>query len=337
MKLLITGGAGFIGSEFTRQAARSSRFDRIFVLDKLDYAADLKRLEGIPPGRIKFLKGDIAKIKQVASVFKAVRPDVVVNFAAQTHVDRSIISPAPFLASNTCGVFSLLEACRGKTPWLKKFIHVSTDEVYGELKGADGTFTEGSLLRPSSPYSATKAGADMLVGAYRKTYGLPCIICRPSNNYGPWQYPEKLIPVIIARALKDEPVPVYGRGLNMREWLYVGDCAEGILHLIKKGSDGETYNIGSGFERKNIEVVKAVLSLLGKPESLIRFVEDRPGHDWRYRVDAGKIRRQTGWRAETSFEEGIEKTVRWYLSNKEWLFEKAKRLRRYWAKVYKYK
>lgn len=328
MKILVSGGAGFIGSEFVRRGVRKGL--RLIVLDRLSYAGEMERL-GEVQKRLKFYRMDIASRKAVLEVFRKHKPDLVVNFAAETHVDRSILDPAPFLKANVSGTFSLLEAAR-QTRGIRKFIHVSTDEVYGEIKV--GRFTEGSCLNPNSPYSASKASADMIVRAYQRTYGLPALVARPSNNYGPWQYPEKLIPVVITKALNDEPVPVYGKGLNVREWLYVEDCAEAIYALADNGRAGEVYNIGSGQEKTNIEVVRTILGLLGKPEGLISFVQDRPGHDWRYSLDTEKIRRETGWRATTDFRTGLEKTTEWYLAHKDWLFKKARRLKSYWARVY---
>jgi dTDP-glucose 4,6-dehydratase len=328
MKILVTGGAGFIGSEFVKQGVK--RKDRLVVIDRLSYAGDFERLREVEK-RLKFYRMDISNRKAVLEIFKKHRPEVVVNFAAETHVDRSILDPAPFLKANIEGTFSMLEAAR-QTKGIRKFIHVSTDEVYGEIE--KGRFTEESCLSPNSPYSASKASADMIVRAYQRTYGFPAFVVRPSNNYGPWQYPEKLIPVVIIKALKDEPVPVYGKGLNVREWLYVADCAEAIFALIKKAKNGEVYNIGSGQEKTNIEVVRTILELLGKPDSLIRFVKDRPGHDWRYSLDLKKIKRETGWKPKTDFRSGVDKTVKWYLAHQDWLFKKSRRLKSYWAKVY---
>ncbi len=317
-----------MGSEFVRQGVR--RGLKLIVVDRLSYAGDPERL-GEVEKKLKFYRLDISNRNAVLEIFRKHKPDVVVNFAAETHVDRSILDPAPFLRANVSGTFSVLEAAR-QTKGLGKLIHVSTDEVYGEI--AEGRFTEESCLYPNSPYSASKASADMLVRAYHKTYGLPALVVRPSNNYGPWQYPEKLVPVVIIKALNDEAVPVYARGLNVREWLYVGDCAEALYALAEKGRAGEAYNLGSGCEKTNIEVVRTILEVLGKPESLVRFVKDRPGHDWRYALDLKKIREETGWRAETDFRAGVEKTVRWYLEHRDWLFKKARRLKAYWAKVY---
>jgi dTDP-glucose 4,6-dehydratase len=314
-KVLVTGGAGFIGANFVSAFLKRYGDVTLYNLDKLTYAGDPERLGDVEDdGRLVSLKGDICDVDAVESVFsKGI--DTVVHFAAESHVDRSIEDANPFEATNVRGTLTLLDAARKYA--VEKFIHVSTDEVYGELEES-GQFYETTPLRPNSPYSASKASADLFVGAYHHTYGLPVTIVRPSNNYGPWQYPEKLIPVIISRALDDRPVPVYAEGLNVREWLYVEDCAEGILSVLDKGGEGEIYNIGSGQEKRNIQVVMDVLLLLGKSESLIEFVDDRPGHDFRYSLNSDKIREETGWRAGVMFEEGIERTVKWYLENEGW-------------------
>jgi dTDP-glucose 4,6-dehydratase len=329
MKLLITGGAGFIGSEFVRQAVKKGH--QVAVIDKLTYAGDLERLKEVWDS-ISFYKADITNSEFVEYIFDKEKPDVVVHFAAESHVDRSILNPEDFLKSNILGTYTLLEVSRRYN--IKLFINISTDEVYGEL-GETGKFTEETPLKPNSPYSVSKASADMLGRAYFRTYGLPVITVRPSNNYGPWQYPEKLIPVVIIKALQNEFVPVYGKGLNVREWLYVEDCAEAIFAIIEKGKPGEIYNVASGEERRNIEVVKAILDLLGKSYDLIKFVEDRPGHDFRYSMDFSKVMKECGWKPKTKFEEGLEKTVKWYLNHKEWLFKKVEELKEYWKKVYK--
>lgn len=327
MKLLVTGGAGFIGSEFVRQGVKKGY--EIVVIDKLTYAGDLERLKEVM-NEIKFYKVDIQNFKACKEIFSKEKPNVVVHFAAETHVDRSIINPKTFLKTNIYGTFNLLEISRKFH--IEKFINIITDEVYGEIQ--EGSFTEDSPLVPNSPYSVSKAAQDMLGRAYHRTYELPVITVRPSNNYGPWQYPEKLIPVVILKALKEEPIPVYGKGLNIREWLYVSDCVEAIFEIIEKGKIGEIYNVGSGIEKTNIEVVKSILYLIGKSEKLIKFIKDRPGHDYRYSVNTKKINREIGWVAKTNFEEGIEKTVKWYLDNKNWLESKIKQIRRYWKKVY---
>lgn len=328
MKILVTGGAGFIGSEFVRQAIR--RGYEVTVVDKLTYAGDLERLKEVMK-KIRFYKVDICQRKRVDEIFSLEKPECVIHFAAESHVDRSILNPQNFLRSNIEGTHVLLDA--SKKYGIKSFINIITDEVYGEIK--EGQFTESSPLMPNSPYSVSKAAQDMLGRAYGRTYKLPVITVRPSNNYGPWQYPEKLIPLVIIKALNNEPVPVYGDGLNVREWLYVEDCAEAVLKIIERGVVGEIYNVGSGIERKNIEVVRAVLSLLGKPESLIKFVEDRPGHDYRYSISTDKVKIEIGWQAKTGFEEGLERTVNWYMKNIDWIKSKFGKLRRYWKKVYR--
>lgn len=327
MKILITGGAGFIGSEFVRQAVDKGY--KVVMVDKLTYAGDLKRIEEVLH-RINFYKVDIANLKTLREVFEKERPKMVVHFAAESHVDRSILNPKAFLRTNVEGTHNLLEL--SLQFGVERFINIITDEVYGEIE--EGSFTEESPLKPNSPYSVSKAAQDMLGRAYFRTYNLPVITVRPSNNYGPWQYPEKLIPVVISRALENLPIPVYGNGLNVREWLFVEDCAEAVFEIMEKGKVGEVYNVGSGVEKRNIEVVKSILSLLGKDESLIKFVKDRPGHDYRYSVSTKKIERELGWKAKVGFEEGLERTVKWYLDNIDWLRAKLKSLRKYWRRVY---
>lgn len=329
MKLLITGGAGFIGSEFVRQAIRLDY--NVVIVDKLTYAGDLERLKEVLES-VTFYKADITNQEFMEHIFAKEKCDAIVHFAAESHVDRSILNPYEFLNSNIIGTYNLLEL--SKKYEVKKLINISTDEVYGELK-EEGKFTEQSPLNPNSPYSVSKASADMLGRAYFRTYGLPVITVRPSNNYGAWQYPEKLVPVVIAKALLDEPVPVYGDGLNVREWLYVEDCVEAIFSILEKGKIGEIYNIASSYERKNIDVVKTILRLLNKPEGLITFVKDRPGHDFRYSSSFENLIKDCSWIPKTPFEVGIKKTVKWYLENKDWLFRKIKDLKWYWEKVYR--
>ncbi len=329
MKVLVTGGAGFIGSEFVRKAVRLDY--EVSVVDTLTYAGDLERLREVE-GRYRFYKVDISDREALEEVFVREKPQVLVHFAAESHVDRSILYPQAFVKTNVEGTLNLLDLSRVYS--VERFINVSTDEVYGEL-GDEGRFTEDSPLKPNSPYSVSKAAQDMLGRAYFRTYGLPVITVRPSNNYGPWQYPEKLIPVVIYKALKDSPIPVYGTGNNVREWLYVSDCAEAILMVMEKGVPGEVYNIASGIEKRNIEVVRLILDLLGKSYDLIEFVQDRPGHDYRYAMSADKIEKELGWRAKTNFEEGLKLTVEWYLENREWLERKVESLRDFWQKVYK--
>ncbi len=329
MKLLVTGGAGFIGSEFVRQAVEKDL--ETVVVDKLTYAGDLERLKEVKD-KISFYKADITNKEFMEHIFKAEKPDVIVHFAAESHVDRSILDATPFIETNVKGTQILLDVA--KEIGVNLFINIATDEVYGEL-GEDGQFYEDTPLNPNSPYSVSKASADMLGRAYYRTYGLPVITVRPSNNYGYWQYPEKLVPVVILKALNDEPIPIYGTGENRREWLFVSDCAEAVFEIIEKGRIGEVYNVGSGEERKNIDVVKSILQILNKSEDLITFVKDRPGHDFRYSLNSDKIKRELGWRAKINFEEGIERTVRWYLRNLDWAKSKVKELQDYWKKVYK--
>ncbi len=329
MKILVTGGAGFIGSEFVRQVAKTGL--KPVVVDKLTYAGDLARLSEIE-GRYVFYRADITNQEFLEHIFASERPDAVVHFAAESHVDRSILDATPFLCANVLGTNTLLNLARKYL--VKKFINVSTDEVYGEL-GKEGKFKETSPLNPNSPYSASKAAADMLGRAYFRTYDVPVITVRPSNNYGPWQYPEKLIPVVILKALKGEKIPVYGKGENVREWLYVEDCARAVLTILEKGKAGEIYNVGSGYEMRNIDLVKKLLSLLGFGEDLITFVKDRPGHDFRYALDFSKLKEDLGWQPQVDLEEGLSKGVEWYLAHKDWMFEKYTFLKDYWAKVYR--
>ena len=300
------------------------------MVDKLTYAGDLERLKEVE-SNISFYKADITNKEFIEHIFKTEKPKVVVHFAAESHVDRSILDASPFIKTNVEGTQVLLDVA--KDIGVDKFINIATDEVYGEL-GQEGTFKEDSPLIPNSPYSSSKAAADMLGRAYYKTYKLPVITVRPSNNYGPWQYPEKLIPVVILKALNNEKIPVYGTGQNVREWLYVSDCTDAIFEIMEKGKIGEIYNVGSNQERRNIDVVKNILKILHKKEDLIEFVKDRPGHDFRYSLDTTKIKNELGWEAKTTFEEGIEKTVKWYIENMAWVEKKLKYLKEYWDKVY---
>jgi len=315
-KLCITGGAGFIGSEFVRQAVKQD-FE-VTVIDKLSYAGDLERLRAAEKNFV-FHRIDIADREAVQRVFESGKPDTIVHWAAESHVDRSIADPSPFLDTNIKGTLVLLDAARHFG--IKRFINISTDEVYGDL-GGEGQFCETTQLNPSSPYSVSKASADMLGRAYYRTYGFPVITVRPSNNYGPWQYPEKLIPVVIWKALQNERIPVYAKGENVREWLFVADCVEGVFEIAKSGIAGEIYNVGSGEEKRNIDVVKAILQILGKPEELIEFVKDRLGHDFRYSLNSEKIHTELGWKARMPFAEGIEKTVAWYVDHMDWIKRK---------------
>ncbi len=327
-KLLVTGGAGFIGSEFCRQAV--SKNYQLVVVDNISYAGDLLRIKEIKK-EINFYRVNILNLGKMQEIFKKESPQVVVHFAAETHVDRSILNATPFLDTNIKGTQILLEL--SKKYQVEKFINISTDEVYGEL-GEEDYFLETSPLNPNSPYSVSKTSADMLGRAYFRTYDLPVITIRPSNNYGPWQYPEKLIPVVILKALNNERIPVYGKGLNVREWIYVSDCVKAILKVIEKGKIGEIYNVGSGEEKRNIEVVKTILKLLNKSENLIEFTKDRLGHDFRYSLCSEKIKKQIGWKKEVSFEKGIEETVNWNVKNFKWLESKLNYLRKYWKVAY---
>ena len=319
MKWLVTGGAGFIGSNFVFYMLDKYPEDQIICLDKLTYAGNLETLEGVMenPG-FTFVKGDIADREAVYALFEKERPDIVVNFAAESHVDRSVVDPGIFLQTNILGTGVLMDACRKYG--IQRYHQVSTDEVYGDLPldRPDLFFTEETPIHTSSPYSASKASADLLVQAYHRTFGLPVSISRCSNNYGPYHFPEKLIPLMIANALNDKPLPVYGTGENVRDWLYVTDHCAAIDLIVRKGRVGEVYNIGGHNERTNLQVVKTILKALDKPESLIRFVTDRPGHDMRYAIDPTKIHEELGWLPETPFDEGIQKTIRWYLNNEPW-------------------
>ena len=318
-KLLVTGGAGFIGSNFIYYELAHHPQDQILCLDSLTYAgniATLQRAMEIP--NMRFVRGDITDRKSVFRIFSSYRPDIVVNFAAESHVDRSIKEPGLFLNTNIMGTQTLMDACLQYG--VGRFHQVSTDEVYGDLPldRPDLLFSETTPLCASSPYSASKAAADLLVGAYSRTFHLPVTISRCSNNYGPCQFPEKLIPLMIVRAAADEPLPVYGKGENIRDWLYVTDHCAAVDRIIRSGREGEIYNIGGHNERSNLEVVKTILRTMGKPEFLIRFVADRPGHDLRYAIDAEKIRRELGWSPATGFADGIRSTIQWYLDHPNW-------------------
>ena len=314
--ILVTGGAGFIGSNFVRLLLEQSEQHLVVNLDKLTYAGHLENLEDVDDHpRYRFVKGDISDRKLVESVVKEHGIDTVVNFAAESHVDRSILGPAAFVQTNVVGTNTLLEVM--KDFGLERFVQISTDEVYGSL-GPGGKFTEQHTLHPNSPYSASKASADLLVRAYYHTYGLPVVITRSSNNFGPYQFPEKLIPLMIVNALANRSLPVYGDGQHVRDWLYVGDYCTALYLVLERGKTGETYNIGGNSEKRNIDVVKAVLKRLEKPESLIEYVRDRPGHDRRYAIDASKIERELGWRRARTFERGLEETIDWYVSHQDW-------------------
>jgi dTDP-glucose 4,6-dehydratase len=316
MHVIVTGGCGFIGSNFVMHLLRSYEDVRITNLDLLTYAGNLANLEEAEayPDRYRFVRGDIADRELVDSLL-ADKPDVVVNFAAESHVDRSILDSSSFVRTNILGVQVLLDACRAHD--IDRFVQISTDEVYGSL-GPMGAFTEEHALAPNSPYSASKAAADLLVRAYHKTHGLNVVTTRCSNNYGPYQFPEKLIPLMITNAMEEKELPVYGDGLHVRDWIYVTDHCRAIDLIMREGKPGEVYNIGGGTELPNIDIVKLILKILGKPDNLIRFVEDRPGHDRRYAMDTTKLRRELGWKPLVAFEEGMALTVRWYQENEAW-------------------
>ena len=320
MNILVTGGAGFIGSNFIYYELGEHPTDRIVCLDKLTYAGNLETLGGaFGNPNFKFVQADICDDEAVDALFEIEKFDAVVNFAAESHVDRSIEDPGLFLKTNILGTQVLMDACRRHG--MVRFHQVSTDEVYGDLPldRPDLLFTEETPLHASSPYSSSKAAADLLVNAYHRTYGLPVSISRCSNNYGPYQFPEKLIPLMISRALADEPLPVYGQGLNVRDWLYVEDHCRAVDLIIREGRPGSIYNIGGHNEMCNIDIVKLILKELDKPEMLITYVEDRKGHDLRYAIDPSRIRADLGWEPKTMFAEGIVKTIEWYLNNDQWL------------------
>ncbi len=319
MKVIVTGGAGFIGGNFVHYILNRYTDYKIICLDSLTYAGNMETLEPVAGNlNFRFYKVDISDRDSVFACFKREQPDMVVNFAAESHVDRSIEDPGVFLQTNIIGTQVLLDACRKYG--IKRYHQVSTDEVYGELPldREDLFFTEETPIHTSSPYSASKAAADLLVQAYYRTYHLPVTISRCSNNYGPYHFPEKLIPLMIVNALTDKPLPVYGKGENVRDWLYVEDHCAAIDLIMHKGTVGEVYNIGGHNERTNLEVVKTILKELGKPESLITYVTDRKGHDLRYAIDPAKIQRELGWEPTTMFDKGIKKTIRWYLKNRTW-------------------
>lgn len=329
--LLVTGGAGFIGGNFVHRAVAAGH--RVLNLDKLTYAGNLETLATLKGHPLHtFIRGDIGDRALVSTILRDERPDAVLNFAAESHVDRSIDGPAAFIETNVTGTLALLEAARDHWRGMSttdaaafRFLHVSTDEVYGSL-GATGQFTEETPYAPNSPYSASKAASDHLVRAFHHTYGLPTLTTNCSNNYGPYQFPEKLMPLVIQKALAGEELPVYGDGLNIRDWLYVEDHCDAIAIVLEKGIPGGTYNVGGDSERTNIDVVRSICALLDQRvpssnprESLIRFVRDRPGHDRRYAIDAGKIRRELGWTPRNDFTSGLAHTVDWYLANQAWV------------------
>jgi len=316
-KILVTGGAGFIGSNFVRMVLSEHPDYLIVNLDKLTYAGNLENLAGfLEHPNHKFIKGDICDGQLVGKIIDQYQLDTIINFAAESHVDRSITEPKVFIETNVTGTLTLLEIARDKK--LERFIQISTDEVYGAL-GSQGKFTEQTPLAPNSPYSSSKAAADLLVKAFGHTWGVRYNITRCSNNYGPYQFPEKLIPLMINNALNNKELPVYGDGLYVRDWLYVYDHCTAIWQVLTKAPPGEVYNIGGCNEKTNMEVIGLILDRLGKPKSLVRHVTDRPGHDRRYAIDAGRIIAELGWQPSVSFEEGINKTIDWYLQNKDWL------------------
>ncbi len=336
MTILVTGGAGFIGSNFIFYLLKKYPANRIVCLDKLTYAGNLSTLSSVlDRPNFRFVRLDICDREGVFRLFEEERPDIVVNFAAESHVDRSILDPGIFLQTNILGTATLMDACRKFG--IRRFHQVSTDEVYGDLPltRPDLFFTEATPLHTSSPYSASKASADLLVLAYHRTYSLPVTISRCSNNYGPYHFPEKLIPLMIINALEEKPLPVYGTGENVRDWLYVEDHCKAIDLIIHKGREGEVYNVGGHNERKNIDIVRLICKALGKSESLITYVADRKGHDLRYAIDPTKIHNELGWLRETKFEDGIQKTIQWYLNNKSWWQEIVSgEYRNYYHRVY---
>lgn len=336
MTIIVTGGAGFIGSNFVFHMLQAHPDYRIVCLDKLTYAGNLSTLEPVlQQDNFCFVKADICDRQAVDKLFQEEKPDIVVNFAAESHVDRSIENPGIFLETNIMGTAVLMDACRKYG--IQRYHQVSTDEVYGDLPldRPDLFFTEETPLHTSSPYSSSKASADLLVMAYYRTYGLPVTISRCSNNYGPYHFPEKLIPLMIANALADKPLPVYGNGENVRDWLYVEDHCRAIDLIIHNGKVGEVYNVGGHNEKRNIDIVRIICQELGKPESLIVHVEDRKGHDRRYAIDPAKIHRELGWLPETKFEDGIKKTIKWYLEHKKWWQDIINgEYQEYYAKMY---
>ena len=316
MKVLITGGAGFIGSNFIRHLVTNRPDWRLTNLDALTYAGNLNNLEGIPESdRYKFVKGDVVDTELLKTIFRESAFDCVVNFAAETHVDRSLYDPAGFIRTNVMGTQALLNQARESG--VKKFIQVSTDEVYGSI--APGEYADETYrLKPNSPYAASKASADLICRSYFKTFSLPVIITRTCNNYGPYQFPEKIIPFFITKAFNDDILPLYGDGLNIRHWLHVEDNCRAILAVLESGKAGEIYNIGSDSEYTNLDLTQIILKILGKSENLIKFVEDRPGHDRRYAMSSRKIEKETGWHSRITFSSGIQSTIKWYSDNKTW-------------------
>ena len=333
MKLLVTGGAGFIGSAFIRLMQGSANPPDLVNLDKLTYAGNLENLDAVAQkATYRFVQGDICEAALVDALIGEEKPDAIVHFAAESHVDRSIFSPGPVFETNLRGTFTLLEAARAHR--IGRFIHISTDEVYGSLE-PPAEADEGFPLNPSSPYSASKAGSDLLARSYFTTYRVPVIITRASNNYGPYQFPEKLLPLMISNALEGRPLPVYGDGLQVRDWLHVDDHCRAIRAVLEKGCEGEIYNIGGSRALPNLEVVRKILVATGESESLIKYVEDRPGHDRRYALSSAKIMRETGWAAQVEFEDGLARTIDWYRRNAAWVERvKSGEYRNYYARNY---
>ncbi len=334
--ILVTGGMGFIGSNFIRFILNLNQDFKVINVDKLTYAGNPENLKGIDsnfPSKYEFYKMDISDFETIDKVIKQKDIDYLINFAAETHVDRSLNNPTLFCDTNIAGTISLLNSAKKNR--IKKYLQISTDEVYGSLNFEDPPFTEKNHLAPNNPYSASKASADLIIRAYHKSFNLPINITRCSNNYGPYQFPEKVIPLMISNALEDKELPIYGKGINIREWIHVEDHCKAILKVLLEGTDGEIYNIGGGSEIANIDLVKKLLKILNKPESLMRFVKDRPGHDLRYAIDHSKITKELNWKPEIKLETGLEKTVNWYIKNKEWLNNvKTKDYLTYYEKQY---
>ncbi|MCC7419921.1 MAG: dTDP-glucose 4,6-dehydratase [Planctomycetaceae bacterium] len=331
--ILVTGGCGFIGSNFVRWELKTDPDLRIVNLDKLTYAGNLENVADLESNpRHRFVQADVANRTSVTELLRSEPFDAVVHFAAESHVDRSILDSGPFVQTNIVGTQVLLDACRAAN--IPRYVQVSTDEVYGSL-GAEGYFTEDTPLAPNSPYSASKAAGDLLVRAYFHTFGFPAVITRCSNNYGPYQFPEKLIPLFVANALEDRPLPVYGTGENVRDWIHVLDHVRGVDAAMRRGRVGEVYNFGGRNEVRNIDLTRLLLELLGKPESLIRYVTDRPGHDQRYAIDCAKAERELGWSPQVDFREGLRETIAWYLSHTDWVNRiRSGEYRRYYAEQY---
>ena len=337
MNVLVTGGCGFIGANFVQQQRRLYPQDRLIVLDALTYCGNLRNLEPLSGDRgLRFVKGDICDGDLVGKLLLEEEIDAICHFAAESHVDRSILGPLPFVQTNVVGTTVLLDAARNAG--IGRFVHVSTDEVYGTLSPSDPPFTENTPLAPRSPYAASKAASDHLALAYAHTYGMPVIVTRCSNNYGPYQFPEKLIPLMISNAFEGKPLPVYGDGMQVRDWLYVEDHCEAILAVLDRGRDGQIYNIGGSRSLPNIEVVKRILDATGQSESLIQYVTDRPGHDRRYALSSEKIERETGWKPRMHFEQGLAATVDWYRENGEWVRRvKSGEYQNYYAQNYEHR